>query len=335
MHVRAGLILLFCLSGSFFCLAQTQLLTLADADSNFVRKPLRSNEIRFFYGLQGNNVSLGSKRDSHTSFNGDLYTNTNDYIGLGLTYKWLDGDVSFSLPGTTYLNQERSTLTQLRLGASYTLRKFAFRGYYLDNKGVVLSGTEDEFYSTPSLHEARLGLQMTYLFNAAKYSFRAAMYQSEYQVKTAGSFLLRLEPFYRNLGGKSESMIPAAFDLSSRFGEQAGLVYIKAPGVLMMPGYGINIVIPNSRLSISPVVFAGLGTAFNVYNANDIKYKYVNVEYAASFNLNMGYSGSRYYSKLQFNWTAGYVPLDPSYLTSNNLTISLWVGVRFSDLKKF
>jgi len=335
MYVRIGLILLFHFSGILFCLAQNQFLSLADADSNFVRKPMRSNEVRIFYGLQGNNVSLGSERDGHTNFNGDLYTNTNDYIGLGLTYKWLDGDASFSLPGTTYLNQERSTLKQLKLGASYTLRRLAFRGYYLDNKGFVLSDSENEFYSTPSLHEARLGLQMTYIFNATKYSFRASMYQSEYQVQTAGSFLLRLEPFYRNLGGKSESMIPAAFDDATRYGEQAGLVYVKAPGILVMPGYGINIAIPNSKLFISPMVFAGMGAAFNVYKANDIKYEYVSFEYAASFNLNMGYSGDRYYSKLQFNWTAGYVPLNPSYLTSNNLTISLWVGARFSDLKKF
>ena len=50
----------------------------------------------------------------------------------------------------------------------------------------------------------------------ARYSYRAAMYQSEFQMKTAGSFLLRVEPFYRNLGGQSGSMIPAAYDLTER-----------------------------------------------------------------------------------------------------------------------
>ena len=151
------------------------------------------------------------------------YNNTNDFIGLGITYKWLDGDASFSLPGTTYLNEERSSLDQFKLSVSYTRRKVAYRAYLCDSKGMVISGNHDEYQSAPSLHEFRIGLQATLIFNEQKYSYRAALYQTERQMTTAGSFLLRVEPFFRDLGGSGESIVPEPYDDEPRFGEQVGL----------------------------------------------------------------------------------------------------------------
>ena len=327
-----AILLLTCYASCFSQITQ-ELLPLDDADSSYVRKYLLKNDFRIFYGGQGNNLALGSKRDYETQLNGNLYTNSNDYIGLGITYKWLDGDLSFALPGTTYLKEERSNLTQFKLGLSYTQRRFVFRGYYSDSKGVIVSGSNNEFQSEPSLHEVKTGLQITYLFNSTKYSYRASMYQSEYQVKTAGSFLLRAEPFYRNLGTKSGSMIPSAFDLPSRFGEQTGLEYVRAPGLLILPGYGINFVIPNSRFFVSPILFAGVGVAQNIYKTTNDTGNFTSVEYAGNFSLNAGYNGDRKYLKFQFTWSAGYTLLDPTYLTNSNMTIVLTAGFRFRDLK--
>lgn len=317
------------------CLGQTlpELLPLDDADSNYVRKFVRKNEARFFYGGQGNNLSLGSTRYDATALNGDLYKNTNDYIGAGITYGWLDGDISFSLPGTTYLKEERSNLTQFKLAFSYTRRKIVFRPYYSESEGVVISGSNNEFESSPSLHEVRLGLQITYLFNPSRYSYRASMYQSEYQMKTAGSFLIQINPFYRSLGTKNGSMIPAAYDLPSRFGDQAGLEYIRSPGLLVLPGYGINVVVHDTRLFISPIVFAGLGLAQNMYETTSGSGSFTSLEYAAHVVLNAGYNGSTFYSKLQFTWSSGYTSLDPTYLTNSNLTCVLTGGIRFKKLK--
>jgi hypothetical protein len=318
-----------------FCICQIrqELIPLDDADSGYVKKYFLKNDFRLIYGGQGNNLALGSTRDDETKVNGNLYTNTNDYIGLGITYKWLDGDLTFALPGTTYLKEERSNLTQFKLGISYTQRKLAFRAYYSDSKGMIISGADNEFQSEPSLHETKFGLQVIYLFNALKYSYRASMYQSEYQVKTAGSFLLRAEPFFRNLGTKSGSMIPSAFDSPSRFGEQAGLEYVKAPGLLILPGYGINFVIPNSNFFFSPILFAGLGIAQNMYKTTNDNGSFTSIEYAANFNLNAGYNGSRQYLKFQFTWSAGYTLLDPTYLTNSNMTLVLTAGFRFRDIK--
>ncbi|HEY3403825.1 MAG TPA: DUF4421 family protein [Ohtaekwangia sp.] len=327
-------IVLFVLALPCFSQTTSPLLPLADADSMYVRKFRFENEFRLFYGGQGNNLSLGSARDTKTQLNGDLYQNTNDYLGGGITYGWLNGDYSFSLHGTTYLKEERSNLEQFKLAFSYTLRKLALRLYYAESTGVVISGSDNEFESTPSLHEVKSGIQVMYIFNPSRYSYRASIYQSEYQVRTAGSFLIRFDPFYRKLGRNNGSMIPEAYDLESRFGEQAGLEYIRSFGFLVLPGYGINIAVRDTHFFISPIVFAGLGVAHNTYGARSGTGNFTNIEYAANAVLNAGYNGDWYYTKIQFSWSAGYTYLDPTYLTGANLTCVLTGGIRFANLKK-
>src|SRR5688572_26197912 len=132
-------------------------------DSTYIRTFIKSNDVRIFYGGQGNRLVLGSLRDGSPDLTKNTYNNTNDFIGLGVTYKWLDGDMSFSLPGTTYLNEERSSLDQFKLSGSYTRRKIAYRVYLSDSKGMVVTGNNDEYQSAASLHEFRIGLQATFI----------------------------------------------------------------------------------------------------------------------------------------------------------------------------
>ncbi len=304
-----------------------------DADSLYIRTFIKSNDVRVFYGGQGNRLVLGSKRDGSADLTNNLFKNTNDFIGVGGAYKWLDGNISFSLPGTTYLKEERSNLDQFKLFASHTRRKISYRAYLSDSKGVVISGNNNEYESTPSLHEFRMGAQATYIFNHQRYSYRASLYQSELQVRTAGSFLFRGEFFFRDLGSSGQPMVPDAYDVETRFGEQVGLTYVKAPGFLLMPGYGVNFVFNNARFFVSPILMAGAGAAFNQYNTDGGKRKHVNAEYNAWFMLNAGYSGELIYSRLQFSYVAGYAPIVPAYLSSIDMTLSLLVGLRFKNFK--
>jgi hypothetical protein len=303
-----------------------------DADSAYIRTFVKNKDLRMFYGGQGNRMVLGSLRDGSADLAKNIFNNTNDFIGIGITYGWLDGDISFSLPGTTYLKEERSNLDQFKLSASYTRRKVAYRVYLSDSKGVVVSGNNDEYESPPSIHEFRIGLQATFIFNEEKYSYRAALYQSEKQMTTAGSFLFRVESFFRDLGGTGESIVPEPYDTEQRFGEQVGLRYLRAPGLIVMPGYGVNVVFNNSQLFVSPILLAGAGAAVNSYKSDNGNGTRVNMEYGAYFLLNAGYNGSLFYSRIQFCYAAGYSPIQPSYLTSTNLTVSLLAGYRFKKI---
>ena len=116
---------------------------------------------------------------------------------------------------------------------------------------------------------------MTYIFNYRKFSYRAAVNQNELQRKTAGSFLLRFEPFYRTLGTATR-LVPASLDLLGIFGNQEGLEYVKAPGMLVMPGYGATIKSVDQKFYVSPFIFAGPGIAFNFYKGGLGEFAYTN-----------------------------------------------------------
>ncbi len=337
--IRILFIVVLLLQGILQCIAQSVSgielrapVALSDTDSTFILRHFLRNDIRVFYGYQANSLIYGSVNDSDPNLSGDLYENFNDFIGVGITYKWIDGNLTFSLPGTAYLNQERSNLDQFTLGLNATGRQLAFRGFIRNTKGMVAETPDPEFKSLPTLHELKIVAQFTYIFNAEKYSYRAALYQSELQKRTVGSWMLRIEPFYRELGAR-QAIIQAPYDNVSRFGEQTGLQYIGAPGIVVKPGYGINISWKQGKYFLSPMIFGGTGVAFNRYTSDSGTHYKTNMEWSGNILLNAGYNGSRTYCRVQSSVSIGYTKIDPAYLMTKDFEIELLVGYRFSDLE--
>ncbi len=340
MSVKEFAFLLFTLASVYSSSAQQESsigalnrATISDVDSIFVRKFDKPNDIRLIYGTQGSSLVYGSKNETNPAIPTSLFNNVNDFVGIGLTYKILDADITFSLPKTRLLEEDRENLDQFRFSLSYTGRKFAIRGLISDTKGMISVDPMDRFQSNADVHQYRISAQLTYIFNHQKYSYCAAMFQNELQRKTAGSFLLRLEPFYRGLGAGS-GLVPPTYDKAATYGDQVGLKYLKAPGFLAMPGYGVTITPFGERFFISPMIFGGTGLAFNFYEGDLGEFTYTNVEWAAMAALNIGYNGDRTYLNLNITGDVNYTPLQPSYFTSSNLKISLTFGYRFVDLEK-
>jgi len=306
--------------------------TPSDADSNYVMRYSRANDIRFMYGAQGTSLAIGSTRNGN-DINTALYNNVNDLIGVGITYKIIDADLSYSLPKTTLMEEDRENLEQFRFSLSYTGRQWAVRGFYLASRGIISTDEQGEFTSQPDIEMQRIGAQVTYIFNEKKYSYRAANFQNELQKKTAGSFLLRFEPSYRYLQAPT-GLVPESRDLATTYGNQAGLQSSKAPGLLAMPGYGINVALADGKFFVSPILLAGPGFAYNSYLAEKGEFNAWNFEWSALMVLNMGYNSPRAYANMRVAYEAYYISLNPSYITTTDLKISLTVGYRFNNLEK-
>jgi hypothetical protein len=301
-----------------------------DADSTYIMRYTREDDIRVIYGGQGSNISYGSTNEGDPLFDDALYHNVNDVAGFGLTYKFIDFDLTFSLPKVRIMDEERQNLSQFRLAYSHTMRKLAIRGYISESKGVIVQQSRDGAESDPDVHLVKVGAQVTFYFNYGKYSYRAANFQNELQRKTAGSLLLRAEPFYRSLG-MQDALIPD----DRLYGAQAGLEYVRTGGLMLMPGYGYNLAIRGGTFFISPIIFLGPGVTVNGYKTVDDKHTFMNVEWAGSFALNVGYNGAKAYASLRTIYDVGYFNLDPSYFTSSDLKVTLTVGWRFNHFESF
>lgn len=304
----------------------------ADADSLYIERYAKGNDVRLFYGGQGSSIAYGSSRKDNGTVNTSLYNNVNDLLGLGLTYKFIDFNLSYSLPSVRILHEDRQNLSQFRLSSRYTGRRFAVRGTFSNSKGVIVTDQGGDFTSAPDVHVFRVGIQLTVYFNYRRYSFRAANFQNELQRKSAGSLLLELEPFYRSLGIKTP-LVPQALDVPETYGQQVGLSYVRSPGVLSGFGYGYNFALFGGKCFVSPIVLAGPGLAFNVYKAESGNYTTPRVEWARSFALNLGYNGRKAYATLRGAYDASYFRLNPSYFTTTNLKITLTLGLRFYNLE--
>ena len=305
-----------------------------DANPEYISKFKRKNVVRVFYGAGDFGLIWGSTRQDNGTTHLKFTSNGADFVGFGVGYKFIDFDISFSIPNTSVLATERKQLTQFQFAMSFTSRMNTIRAYVMSYRGMVAVSDNNSYSSAPNIHYGRVGAQYTHFFNGRKYSFRAASFQYEVQKKTAGSFFLRIEPFYRSVT-PGDQFVPDSLDKQVVYGQQVGLEYIRAPGLYGMPGYGVNFVRGGGHWYFAPMIFAGPGIAFNKYKGSVGNYNATKIEWGGLASLNTGYSNARLYADLYAYVDANYSPLNPSYMLAGRYRFVLSFGWRFVNIERF
>ncbi len=130
-------------------------------------------------------------------------------LGMGATYNGLTFNLAY---GFGFLNPERdrgeTNYIDLQAHAypkNLIIDVFLqfYRGYYLE-KVYKTEDYEQPIFLLPDVRVKKIGLNVQYLFNGEKLSLRAAFLQSEWQKKSAGSFLAGVEIY----GGGAENDSP-------------------------------------------------------------------------------------------------------------------------------
>jgi len=142
--------------------------------------------------------------------------NSNLNLGLGVNYKWFGIGLAFNFPFVNSDNEIYGKTQRFDAQTNIFTRKLAidfylqtYKGFYIENPDSYKNGwTEDSIYpKRPDVITTGLGGSVIYTFNNRKYSARAAFNQTEFQKKSAGSFLLGSFFSIFNLSGDS-SLIP-------------------------------------------------------------------------------------------------------------------------------
>lgn len=159
-------------------------------------------------------------------------------LGLGLTYQGLTLNLAY---GFSFLNPElgkgpsKYMDFQTRIyPRNWVVDVFFqfYKGYHLNEKGLGVSNP-DLYYQLPEMRVRKVGANVQYLFNGDQISLRAAFLQSEWQKKSAGSFLAGME-IYGGGASNAEGILPADLispgrDFSDfrffQFGPNAGYVH--------------------------------------------------------------------------------------------------------------
>ena len=125
--------------------------------------------------------------------------NSNVNLGFGVNYKWFGLGIAFNFPFVNNDNHIYGKTQRFDAQTNIFTRKFAidvhlqtYKGFYIENPDSYLNDwTSDSLYpQRPDIITTALGGSFIYTFNHKKYSAKAAFIQTEFQKKSAGSFLL-------------------------------------------------------------------------------------------------------------------------------------------------
>ncbi len=170
-------------------------------------------------------------------------TNSKLNLGIGATYRSITANLSY---GFKFLNKDQGQGTTKGLDAQFHIfpDKWAIdllgtfrKGYYLDPKdknGLNLA----TYYQRPDFTRNIIGLSFFRVPNSAKFSYKAALAQNDWQTKSAGSLLYGGEVYFGTVKGDS-ALVPN--QVSNNY-KQAGINKINffsiGPGI----GYAYTLV---------------------------------------------------------------------------------------------
>ncbi|MBP1672331.1 MAG: hypothetical protein H6Q25_146 [Bacteroidetes bacterium] len=256
------------------------------------------------------------------------YPNMRGVINLGIRYKFLFFNYSFNVKENDTYNRlyGKTTFNQFAFGIK--TRPIWLILYYSKHQGFFISeenllfptfGTDSLYTQNNTLATKRLGIRLDIIFSK-KFSMEAAFEYSKIQKKSAGSFMLRLNPEFSGFNAAENPIIPLEY--LSHFG---GLQYFYKTNFYnfgMGLGYAYSLV-------IGPINFSNMaliGPTFQLYAYDKLSVAFpllMNFKSSLSFNVKNFYVGALASLDVQ-----NYKLLDNT-IRKQSLAFILRAGLRF------
>lgn len=183
-------------------------------DTSYIKTYIKDYTARLYgsikYGQMGYNDNLIGKSLSYKPNNKLL-------LGIGVNHGILGLNIGVNFP---FINQDDEKFGETKY-YDFTMRIFAprfnttiylqnYRGFYLRNTQDMIPGwtAGDPYYIRSDIRSMTAGLELYYIFNSTKFSYRAAVLQNEWQKKSAGSFLVGGSLIY-NATMADSSIVPS------------------------------------------------------------------------------------------------------------------------------
>lgn len=142
--------------------------------------------------------------------------NTTLNFGVGATYGWFTLNLAYGFGFLNRGDHPKGKTRYLDLQSHVYTRKMSidlfgqfYKGFYLYPEGTAM--THKQYYVRPDIKVRHLGAAAYYILDWKRLSMRAAMLQTEWQKKSAGSLLVGGEVYYGR--SKSDSaMVPKVLE---------------------------------------------------------------------------------------------------------------------------
>jgi hypothetical protein len=270
-------------------------------DTNYISTYITDYTTRVFssvkYSQMGYNDNMVGKSLAYRP-------NNKLQFGLGVNHGFLGINLGINAP---FVNEDDEKYGETKY-YDFTIRLFTprfnttlyfqnYKGYYLRNTKDMILGWEpgDPYYIRGDIRSFTTGLELSYIFNASRFSCRAAVLQNEWQKKSAGTFLVGGSLIYNVTNGDS-SIVPTNLYYGLFFND---LKFDRSATFSIGPtfGYAYTFVIKKHFFImgwINGSVNIGFTRLQLVQNENKVKSGSV-FGFRSEFLLSAGYNSDRWY----------------------------------------
>jgi hypothetical protein len=306
-------------------------------DTNFIASYETDYTTRIFSSLKRNQMGYNDNMVGKSL----LYRpNNNTLLGVGVNHGFLGVNIGINSPLINEDDEKYGKTKYYDFTMRFFSRKFNvtvylqdYRGYYLKNTKDMLPGWDPDsgYYIRSDIKTFTIGLDVSYIFNFKKFSYRAAILQNEWQKKSAGSFLVGGTVFYNATTGDS-SIVPSNVYYGLFYDN---LKFNRSTNFSMGPtfGYAYTFVI-KKHFFILGSLNGSLNTAFTqlilVDNEDDVKSGTV-IGLRSEILLSTGYNSERWYFGLSFvdmNLST-QAPIDERYVSFATGLFRVYIVRRF------
>lgn len=237
--------------------------------------------------------------------------NTTINLGAGATYKAVTLNLAY---GFGFLNNDKDKgrtryldLQSRIYGVKWRYDLFGqfYKGYFLYPRGLA-AGSPTTFYRRPDIKVREIGINAYNIVNHKKYSYRAGFLQSEWQRRSAGSFLLGGGITYGWVEADS-AIVPSSLYSLYNQNQVTGIKYVQfGPGV----GYAYTLVV-KQHWFISGSLTGSLDISISNESTPGRKLSTVKLNPDFLFSAVTGYNSDSW--SVNFSWIANRTSIEGYY----------------------
>ncbi len=312
------------------------------------RKPVNPEYIREFPGTFTARAFLGEKIAgfdlTDRTRNEVLKYRPNNVlgVGLGVTVRGLGINVSTRLPLHDTKDDRYGKTRQLDLQVHRYRGNFAldiyfqrYTGYHLqDNSAVTKVEGPTEYPYLPDLRHNTFGATGLYVFNGQRFSLRAPIDQQDWQIRSAGSWLLGGSAFSHIIGNNDQSLIPPHLKFPDFMGGSQ-VKKIDNYGLTLNGGYGYNFIF-RQHWFVGLLADAGAGVGYSEINDQAGSSHKVGVQLNADARFAFGYNSKKWFGGFYIIYRVDryQLPYPDNYIIGNEGMARLNIARRFATHKR-
>ncbi len=258
-------------------------------------------------------------------------------LGIGANYKWLGIGLSVEnlFPWRNAGLYGKTSSLDLRVNAFG--RSVAGELFYQNYRGFYISypqRSDHSYYLMPDMASVSFGAAGYWIYNAQKFSLRAAFIQNERQKKSAGSFLVRPSVLYFRLSS-DHGIIPE--ELARQYNIPVSNQFTGGTVVALglAPGYSYTIIFLK-YVYISGTVLPGVAAQFYTFEADAGDYHDFEFVLKAGVRVAMGYNSGKWFIGGALQTSLQSVPdrLSQALFDYDLFQLRIWGGLRFDLFRK-